>query len=277
MELITTVAMGLINETKWRKTAIDVTDWLISPNIWRTNPTIDVISRARVLTAVLYLSLLVHGSAWLMLLGLSAFLGFERFGLAIIAQGVVVFMVGLQCIYLHLRTDLEASATWFCRMYLVLISSAAALTGGWQSPVLPMLITLPIAVFLTSNWKRAEYYTIGSFAVGWALMVVEVAGIALPNLMRPQNFAWAQGIVWWLSSLYLMLLFASLRWMYQIDKQHGGTGAGRLRTMLDTDGLSIPLELPAEEIDQALSCAKSMAKKQAEGSQAEAAANNVSV
>lgn len=263
------MTMGLFNESKWRKLALEVTDWLISPRIWRTNPTVDVVSRARVLTGVLYLSLIVHGTAWLMTLGLAASLGFERFLPAIVAQGAVLLCVAVQCSLLHYRANLDASSTWFCRSYLLMITVAAALTGGWHSPVLPMLVTLPVAVFLTSNWKRAEYYTIGSFTVGWALMVADVVGYQLPNLMHPQNFAWAQGVVWWLSSLYLMLMFASLRWMYQIDKQQGGTGAGRLRTMLDTDALSIPLELAAEEIDQALSEAKSMAKKQAEGSQSQ--------
>lgn len=256
------------NESRWRKVALEFIDRLISPRIWRTNPTVDVISRARVLTAVLYLSLVLHGSGLLLLLALCLMLGFERFEMAIASQSVVVFLVGMQCLYLHLRTDLEASATWFCRMYLALISTAAVLTGGWHSPVLPMLITLPIAVFLTTNWKRAEYYTLGIFAVGWALLVCDLVGWSVPSLMEPQNFAWAQGIVWWLATLYLMLLFASLRWMYNIDKQQGGTGIGRLRTMLDIENLSIPLELPAAEIDKALSEAKAMAKKQAEGSSA---------
>lgn len=248
-----------------RRDLIDIVDFLVPPRIWQSNPTTDVVTRARVLSGVLYCALSLHIVAFVVLVSCWLFVDQQRFASATLILGAVLLIVLFQCLLLRWLADLAFSSRLFCQLYLLMLLVSVCTTGGWRSPVLPLLITMPAFVFLTSNWKRAQHYALLCLLIGLALMLSEVLNWSPPNLMNPDNFAWAQGIVWWLASLYMMLLFKFLNWMYVQDRVQGGNGFGRLHTVLDESSLSLPLSLSDDEVEQALSRAKQLAQQQATG------------
>lgn len=193
-------------------------DSLIPHAIWRSTPAPAVVARARTLVAVQAMAVVLP----LLMLGpvlLLQWLTGGNFTPAWMSLVSIVLVFVLQLLLLHWSSSLRISSAVFSVSFFFAIALATLLTGAWRSPVLPLLFCTPLMVFLVCSWREAEWAVLVTFAAGMALMVMDIAQVSVLNVMHAENFAYAQGVVWFLACTVLVLLFGTQKWVLGLQSE----------------------------------------------------------
>jgi hypothetical protein len=199
----------------------DLVDNLIPHSIWRTQPDAATIARARTLVAVLVFSIVLPLVCLLLVIILQLVTSADFTPAIFSLVGIIVLLV-IQHKLFQKTANLYVTGVAFSVTGFLALTVSTALTGGWYSPVIPLLFCAPIIVFLISGLREGEYAVLVTFATGVVFMMLEVLGIKLPNLMHEANRPYAQGVVWFLACVILVLQFATQKWVQGLDKEKGG-------------------------------------------------------
>lgn len=194
----------------------DMVDSLIPYSIWRSTPDAVTIARARTLVTVLAFSIVVPAIALLMVVGLHFFSGRDFTPAMVSLVGVIVVLV-TQHLLFQSSANLYITGVAYSITFFVLLTAATVFTGGWGSPVVPLLFCTPIMVFLISGWREAEIAVLFTFATGLVLMLLDIMHVELPYLMHKENQAYAQGVVWFMACFILVMLFGTQKWVHGLD------------------------------------------------------------
>lgn len=194
----------------------DLVDILIPYSIWRSCPDAATIARARTLVAVLVFSIIVPVLALLVVVALHVFTD-KDFTPAMISLVAITIALLAQHMLFQSSANLYVTGIAFSVTFFLTITVATALTGAWDSPVIPLLFCTPLMVFLISGWREAEYAVLVTFATGLVFMMLEVMNVSLPYLMHAENRAYAQGVVWFMACIILVLLFGTQKWVHGLD------------------------------------------------------------
>jgi membrane protein CcdC involved in cytochrome C biogenesis len=153
----------------------------------------------------------------------------------------------------HSSANLYAVSIAFSITFYISITTATALTGGWTSPVVPLLLCTPVIVFLISGWREAEYAVLLTLATGMVFMVLDLLLIKLPQFMHEENRPYALGVVWLLACTILLLLFANQKWVQGIDDNNS---SNFFRQPISDQSMSVqptsaqPVSVPDQAFDQ---------------------------
>lgn len=213
----------------------DLVDNFIPYTIWRSGPDPATVARARTLVAVLGFSIVLPLLTLLIVLGLHLFTARDFMPAIISLVGIVVVLVFQQVLF-HSSANLYAASIAFSITFYLSLTAATALTGGWTSPVTPLLLCTPIIVFLISGWREAEYAVLLTFATGMVFMVLDLLFIKLPQFMHEENRPYALGVVWFLACIVLLLLFANQKWVQGID---GNSSSDLFRQPISAQPMSV--------------------------------------
>lgn len=194
----------------------DLVDVLIPYSIWRSCPDAATIARARTLVAVLVFSIIVPVLALLLVVGLHIFTD-KDFTPAMVSLIAIIIVLLAQHLLFQSSANLYVTGAAYSVTFFLAITVATALTGAWDSPVIPLLFCTPIMVFLISGWREAEYAVLVTFATGIVFMVLDVLNVSLPYLMHEENRSYAQGVVWFMACIILVLLFGTQKWVHGLD------------------------------------------------------------
>lgn len=213
----------------------DLVDSLIPYTIWRSCPDAATIARARTLVAVLSLSIVLPAAMLVVVVALH-FLTGKNFTPAMASLVGIILVLLTQHLLFQSSANLYVTGLAYSVTFFISLTASTALTGGWSSPVIPLLFCAPIIVFLISGWREAEYAVLVTFATGVVFMIIDLLQIHLPYLMHEENRSYAQGVVWFMSCIILMLLFGTQRWVHGLDSEknisseqpfrHEGDGQG---------------------------------------------------
>ncbi len=198
-----------------RKVA-DIVDSLIPYSIWRSRPDAATVARARILVAVLAFSIVVPFVMLLLVIALHFMTDMDFTPALASLVGILVILV-IQLLVFQSSASLYVTGIAFSVTFFISLTVATALTGSWSSPVIPLLFCTPIMVFLISGWREAEYAVLLTFATGLVFMILELLHVQLPYLMHAENRAYAQGVVWLMACVILMLLFGTQKWVHGLD------------------------------------------------------------
>ena len=199
---------------------VDLVDNFIPHSIWRTRPDPATIARARTLVAVLGFSIIIPFVALLLVAILHVVTRYD-FTPAMASLVAIIVLLVIQHMLFQSSANLYIIGIAFSVTFFLTLTIATALTGGWSSPVVPLLFCSPIMVFLISGWREAEYTVLLTFATGILFMVLEILNISLPCLMHEVNRPYAQGVVWFIACVILLLLFATQKWVHGLESEDG--------------------------------------------------------
>lgn len=195
-------------------------DSLIPHAIWRSTPVPATVARARTLVAIQAMAVVLP-LLMLVPVVIMQWITGRNFTPAWVSLLCIVVLFALQLLLLHKSSSLALSSALFSLSFFFTIATATVLTGAWRSPVLPLLFCTPLMVFLVCSWREAEYAVLVTFAAGMVLMVMDIAGVSVPNVMHAENFAYAQGVVWFLACTVLVLLLGTQKWVHGLkDAQY---------------------------------------------------------
>lgn len=197
---------------------VDLVDNFIPHTIWRTRPDPVTIARARTLVAVLGFSIIVPFVA-LLLVGILHGVTRYDFTPAMASLVAIIVLLVIQHMLFQSSANLYVTGIAYSVTFFLTLTTAAVFTGGWSSPVIPLLFCSPIMVFLISGWREAEYAVLLTFTTGVVFMVLDILQIGLPSLMHEENRAYAQGVVWFVACLILLLLFATQKWVHGLESE----------------------------------------------------------
>lgn len=197
---------------------VDLVDYLIPHSIWRTQPDAATVARARTLVAVLVFAMVLPVVCLLLVLILH-FVTSSDFTPGIVSLVGIIVLLVFQLKWFQKTANLYRTGVVFSVTCFAALTTATALTGGWYSPVIPLLFCAPIIVFLISGLREGEYAVLGNFIVGIVFMILDIVHIDLPNLMHEANRPYAQGVVWFLACVILVLQFATQKWLQGLEKE----------------------------------------------------------
>lgn len=217
-----------------RKVA-DIVDSLIPYSIWRSSPDAATVARARILVAVLAFSIVVPFIMLLLVIALHFMTDMDFTPALASLVGILVLLV-IQLLLFQASASLYVTGIAFSVTFFISLTVATALTGSWSSPVIPLLFCTPIMVFLISGWREAEYAVLLTFATGLVFMILDLLHVQLPYLMHPENRAYAQGVVWLMACVVLMLLFGTQKWVHGLDIEKNISGEQPFTASKDEDG-----------------------------------------
>jgi hypothetical protein len=200
----------------------DLVDNFIPYSIWRTSPDPATIARARTLVAVLGFSIVTPTITLVLVLGLHFFTSYDFTPAIASLIGIIVLLV-IQHMLFQASANLYITGIAFSVTFFLAMIVSTALTGGWSSPVIPLLFCSPIMVFLISGWREAEYAVLLTFTTGVAFMILDIMHISLPCLMHEANRPYAQGVVWFMACVILLLLFATQKWVHGLEDDDSST------------------------------------------------------
>ncbi|HSC76188.1 MAG TPA: hypothetical protein VLB90_08135 [Pseudomonadales bacterium] len=195
----------------------DLVDNFIPYSIWRTSPDPATIARARTLVAVLGFSIATPVVTLALVLALHFFTQYDFTPAIASLIGIIVLLV-IQHMLFQASANLYVTSIAYSITFFLAMIVSTAMTGGWSSPVIPLLFCSPIMVFLISGWREAEYAVLLTFMTGVVFMVLDILHVVLPNLMHAENRAYAQGVVWFMACIILLLLFATQKWVHGLEK-----------------------------------------------------------
>lgn len=198
------------------RTLADLVDNFIPYSIWRNRPDPATIARARTLVAVLMFSIALPFVTLLLVVILHFFTQYD-FTPAMVSLVAVIVLLVIQHMVFQSAANLYITGIAFSVTFFLALTVSTALTGGWNSPVIPLLFCTPIMVFLISGWREAEYAVLLTFATGIVFMVLDILHVPLPFLMHEANRPYAQGVVWFIACLVLLLLFATQKWVHGLE------------------------------------------------------------
>lgn len=196
----------------------DLVDNFIPYSIWRSSPDPATIARARTLVAVLGFSIITPLITLFLVLGLHFFSGYDFTPAIVSLMGIIVILV-VQHMLFQSSANLYVTGIAFSVTFFLALTLSTALTGGWSSPVIPLLFCSPIMVFLISGWREAEYAVLLTFTTGVVFMILDILRIGLPCLMHEANRPYAQGVVWFMACVILLLLFATQKWVHGLENE----------------------------------------------------------
>ena len=194
----------------------DLVDHFIPHAIWRSCPDAATVARARTLVAVLGCSLVVPVVALLMVVILHFTTANNFVPAIIVLVGITMFLL-IQHLMFQAAANLYITAIALSVTTYLSLTISTACTGGWSSPVIPLLFCTPIVVFLISGLTEAEYAVVLTFATGVLFMILDILQIDMPSIMHEENRAYAQGVVWFVACAILMLLFATQTWLKGLE------------------------------------------------------------
>jgi hypothetical protein len=194
----------------------DLVDNFIPYSIWRSNPDPATIARARTLVAVLGFSIATPLVTLLLVVILHFATAYDFTPAIASLVGIIVLLV-IQHMLFQSSANLYITGIAFSVTFFLALTLSTALTGGWSSPVIPLLFCSPIMVFLISGWREAEYAVLVTFTTGVVFMVLDILHISLPCLMHEENRPYAQGVVWFMACVILLLLFATQKWVHGLE------------------------------------------------------------
>ncbi|MCB1615821.1 MAG: hypothetical protein KDI30_07385 [Pseudomonadales bacterium] len=167
------------------------------------NVAIDMLTRARVQTAMLLISLGIVGVLFfvflfLQLAGISDFVG------ALLALGPAMFLLVTQCLFFYSVARIEISGIVFSATFFLCALLAVIFTGGWVSPVMQLFFCAPIISFLLAG-RQEGFYTSALVVIGgFGLMWVDQTGFEFKQVMRPENHYYAEAAIWVITSFLLI-------------------------------------------------------------------------
>jgi hypothetical protein len=136
---------------------------------------------------------------------------------AMVSLVAVIVLLAIQHMLFQSAANLYVTGIAFSVTFFLALTASTALTCGWSSPVVPLLFCSPIMVFLISGWREAEYAVLLTFSTGIAFMVLDILHVNLPCLMHEANRPYAQGVVWFIACLILLLLFATQKLVHGLE------------------------------------------------------------
>jgi hypothetical protein len=197
---------------------VDLVDNFIPYTIWRTRPDPATIARARTLVAVLGFSIVIPFVA-LLLVGILHCVTRYDFTPAMASLVAIIVLLVIQHMVFQSSANLYVTGIAYSVTFFLALTIFTALTGGWSSPVIPLLFCSPIMVFLISGWREAEYAVLLTFTTGVVFMVLDILHIGMPSVMHEENRAYAQGVVWFIACVILLLLFATQKWVHGLENE----------------------------------------------------------
>lgn len=199
---------------------VDLIDHFVPREIWRGNPTPVTIARARILVAVLCSSIVVPAVV-LALVGLLQLFSGHDFSRALVSLVGVLVVLTVQHLVFQSSANLFVTGIAYSVTFLLTVSGAIALTGGWHSPVVLLLFCTPIIVFMISGYRAAFYSVVTVFFLGLVFMVLDLLQVSLPQVMHEENRGYVQGVIWFMACILLLVLFGTQKWMMGLDTTVG--------------------------------------------------------
>lgn len=151
---------------------------------------------------VLMLSLAIPIGA-LVIFGLLHVFTSMDFSHALIILLSLAFVILVQHIYFYSYGKLQLTANAYAAQAFLSYCLVISYTGGWHSPVMVLLLCSPIVAFMTGGYALGMTSIL---AVAFALLsfcYLHIQHIALPNVIRPENFEIVVLSVW--ATLLLMM------------------------------------------------------------------------
>lgn len=178
-------------------------DRLLPDKVTTGSVAIDLLTRARVQTAMLLISLSIVGLLFFvfLVLQLSATSDFTS---ALIALGPATFLLVLQCLFFYSSGRVEISGIIFSASFFLCVLLAVIFTGGWSSPVMQLFFCAPIISFLLAG-RQEGFYTSALVVIGgFGLMWIDQTGFEFKQIMKPENRYYADAAVWFITSFLLI-------------------------------------------------------------------------
>lgn len=154
---------------------------------------------------VLGLSLLIPFGALLVFAGLHLFTELD-FSQACIVILFIVFLIFVQHLYFQSYGKLEITANAYCLQAFASYCAAVYYTGGWHSPVMPLLICSPLIAFMTSGYRAGVTATLAVF-VSVCLFFNERYNENITNIITPSQNSDIVALVIWLMVLSILAFF----------------------------------------------------------------------
>jgi len=143
--------------------------------------------------------------------------GLRDFSNAIIAGAISTVIALLILIYFVNTARLTASTTLFSTLFLVVCLVCVGVSGGPNSPLLPLLISAPIIASVTGGRGEGLYYTGLILLLFYLLVFLNSMGFTFIQIMPPENRDIQSGVTWTIA----LLLNATCLFVYQYCYEEG--------------------------------------------------------
>lgn len=163
-----------------------------------SNLKLDGLIRSRVLT-VLLLSGIVVTIMSIVTMGVAQIINPEDFITPISLGTLSLVLVSLNYLFFYKTGQLDASAMMFSLTFLVVDILCIIITGGFESPVMPMLLAMPVTAFLIGGRQEGLYYAAISWIAATILLVFYAYEFPMMNLLTEDVQAYMSGIVWFVA------------------------------------------------------------------------------
>lgn len=163
-----------------------------------SNLRLDGLIRSRVLTALLLSAIAVTVMSVVTMV-IASFINPEDFTTPIALGGASFVLVALNYLFFYKTGHLDASAMMFSLTFLVMDILSIILTGGFESPVMLMLLATPVVAFLIGGRQEGLYYAALSWITGTILMVFHAYDFPMMNLLTEDVQMYVWGIVWFVA------------------------------------------------------------------------------
>lgn len=168
-----------------------------------SNLRLDGLIRSRVLTALLLSAIAVTVLSVGTII-IASFINPEDFTAPIALGAASIVLVSLNYLFFYKTGHLDASAMMFSLTFLVMDILSIILTGGFESPVMPMLLATPVVAFLIGGRQEGLYYAALCWISGTILMVFHAYDFPMMNLLTEDVQMYVWGITWFVATTVIV-------------------------------------------------------------------------
>jgi len=171
----------------------------------KRNVCAEELMRARAMVAVLAISIILPLVMLLNYLILQVTTENDFTRSIYVLMGVEIWLV-TQHLYFQSYGNLRLTAGIYSAQYLLTVLIVALISGGWDSPMLVLLLGSPMIAYMTVSYRAALWHVgLAVLIVIFLLSLYHLQITLLPDLSRPANHAYNRFIAWDM----VLLLFAA--------------------------------------------------------------------
>lgn len=160
--------------------------------------------RSRVLTVVLICSISLTAFSFLAF-GVSYLFTGHDFFKPLLFCFASLLLVCLNYLHFYKTAKLDLSGIFYSLSFFTVCVISIAITGGYDSPVMQILICCPVISFLISGRYEGFYNAALVFVVGIVLLILNQINFPLWQIMPTDVLPYISGIVW-LGTIVLIVL-----------------------------------------------------------------------
>lgn len=177
------------------------------PPAMRASPTLTWDSRVKAwsMLMVLGLSMFIPFCALLFFAALHVFTDMD-FSQACLAMLFILFLMFVQHMYFYSYGRLEITANAYSLQAFISYVTAIFYTGGWHSPVMPLLVCSPLIAFMTGGYRAGIATTVAVF-VAVVMFFNERFNVKIISIIAPVENTETVGLAIWLMVLSVLAFF----------------------------------------------------------------------